>query len=69
MSKKIQVFEFQALSTDFVDFHYPVIEMVNKSKLSCICWNSCIRNYLASSDYDGIVKVCILADCSANNSM
>ncbi|CAI9784659.1 unnamed protein product [Fraxinus pennsylvanica] len=57
VSKKIQISEFQALSTDFVDLHYPVTEMANKSKLSCICWNSYIRNYLASSDYDGIVKL------------
>ncbi|KAI7995533.1 putative potassium transporter 2 [Camellia lanceoleosa] len=34
-----------------------VIEMSNKSRLSCICWNSYIRNYLASTDYAGIVKV------------
>ncbi|KAL2544297.1 Protein SPA1-RELATED 2 [Forsythia ovata] len=57
VSKKIKIFEFQALSTDFVNFDYPVIEMANKSKLSCICWNSYIRNYLASSDYDGSVKL------------
>ncbi|CAL5356233.1 unnamed protein product [Camellia sinensis] len=40
-----------------VDIHYPAIEMSNKSRLSCICWNSYIRNYLALTDYDGIVKV------------
>ncbi|KAK4435440.1 protein SPA1-RELATED 2 [Sesamum alatum] len=57
VSKKIKVFEFQALSDDSVDIHYPVVEMANKSRLSCICWNSYIRNYLASTDYDGIVKL------------
>ncbi|KAL0393645.1 UNVERIFIED_CONTAM: protein SPA1-RELATED 2 [Sesamum latifolium] len=56
VSKKIKIFEFQALSDDSVDIHYPVVEMANKSRLSCICWNSYIRNYLASTDYDGIVK-------------
>lgn len=60
VSKKIKVFEYEALFNDSVDIHYPVVEMANKSKLSCICWNSYIRNYLASTDYDGIVKVCIL---------
>ncbi|KAL0329984.1 UNVERIFIED_CONTAM: protein SPA1-RELATED 2 [Sesamum radiatum] len=34
-----------------------IVEMANKSRLSCICWNSYIRNYLASTDYDGIVKL------------
>lgn len=60
VSKKIKVFEYHALFNDSVDIHYPVIEMSNKSKLSCICWNSYIRNYLATTDYDGAVKVCIL---------
>lgn len=59
VSKKIRIFEFQSLFNDSVDIHYPLVEMSNKSKLSCICWNSYIRNYLASTDYDGIVKVCM----------
>ncbi|XVE58009.1 hypothetical protein DITRI_Ditri04bG0135800 [Diplodiscus trichospermus] len=58
-SKKIKIFEFNALIYDSVDIHYPVIEMSNKSKLSCVCWNNYIKNYLASADYDGLVKVCI----------
>ncbi|GAB2296691.1 hypothetical protein Dimus_030799 [Dionaea muscipula] len=46
-----------ALCDDSVDIHYPATEMTNKSKISCICWNSYIRNYLASTDYDGVVKL------------
>ncbi|KAI7995105.1 Protein SPA1-RELATED 2 [Camellia lanceoleosa] len=57
VSKKIKIYEFDALFNDAVDIHYPVIEISNKSRLSCICWNNYIRNYLASTDYDGIVKV------------
>lgn len=60
VSKKIKIFGFQALFDKYVDIHYPVIEMANKSKLSCICWNSYISNYLASTDYDGTVKVRII---------
>lgn len=59
VSKKIKIFEFNALFNDSVDIHYPVIEMPNKSKISCVCWNNYIKNYLASTDYDGAVKVCI----------
>lgn len=59
ISKKIKIYEFHTLFDDSVDIHYPVVEMSNKSKLSCICWNGYIRNYLASTDYDGVVKVCI----------
>lgn len=58
VSKKIKIFEYHALFNDSVDVHYPFIEMSNRSRLSCICWNSYIRNYLATSDYDGAVKVC-----------
>ncbi|KZV35197.1 hypothetical protein F511_09009 [Dorcoceras hygrometricum] len=57
VSKKIKIFEFEALFNDSVDIHYPVVEMANKSKLSCVCWNSYIRNYIASSDYEGKVKL------------
>lgn len=57
VSKKIKVYDFQALLNDSVDIHYPAVEMSNKSKVSCICWNSYIRNYLASTDYDGVVKL------------
>ncbi|KAK9274976.1 hypothetical protein L1049_022233 [Liquidambar formosana] len=57
VSKKIKIFEFCSLFNDSVDIHCPVIEMSNKSRLSCICWNNYIKNYLASTDYDGVVKL------------
>lgn len=60
VSKKIKVFECSALLNDTLDIHYPVVEMSNKSKLSCVCWNNYIKNYLASTDYDGVVQVCNL---------
>ncbi|KAL2669372.1 hypothetical protein AAZV13_01G182600 [Glycine max] len=57
ISRKIKIFEFSALCNDSVDIHYPAVEMSNRSKLSCVCWNNYIKNYLASTDYDGIVKL------------
>ncbi|KAG6781150.1 hypothetical protein POTOM_014039 [Populus tomentosa] len=57
VSKKIKIFDFNSLFNDPVDIHYPVIEMSNESRLSCICWNSYIKNYLASTGYDGVVKL------------
>lgn len=57
VSKKIKIFDFQALCNDSVDIHYPATEMTNKSKISCICWNNYVRNYLASTDYEGTVKL------------
>ncbi|KAG5041514.1 hypothetical protein JHK85_013990 [Glycine max] len=57
ISKKIKIFEFNALFNDSIDIHYPVVEMSNRSRLSCVCWNNYIQNYLASTDYDGAVKL------------
>lgn len=57
VSKKVKIFDYQTLCDESVDVHYPVAEMSNESRLSCICWNSYIHNYLASTDYDGVVKV------------
>ncbi|KAL2490286.1 Protein SUPPRESSOR OF PHYTOCHROME-A1 [Abeliophyllum distichum] len=57
VSKKIKIFEFGSLLNDSVDVHYPVIEMPNKSKFSCVCWNNYIKSYLVSADYDGLVQV------------
>lgn len=60
VSKKIKIFELASLLDDHVDVQYPVLEMSNKSKFSCVCWNHYIKNYLASTDYDGIVRVCVI---------
>ncbi|CAM0953717.1 unnamed protein product [Alopecurus aequalis] len=57
VSKKIKIFEFDALLNDRVDIHYPLVEMPSKAKLSCVSWNNYIKNYLASTDYDGTVQL------------
>ncbi|KAM1019471.1 hypothetical protein ACFX13_041557 [Malus domestica] len=57
VSKKIKIFDFDALADNSLDIHYPVVEMPHKSKLSCICWNNYFKNHLASSDYDGVVQM------------
>ncbi|KAH1204672.1 Protein SUPPRESSOR OF PHYA-105 1 [Glycine soja] len=57
VSKKIKIFDLNAIASDSVDIQYPVIEMSNKSKLSCVCWNTYIKNHLASTDYDGAVQM------------
>nr|XP_011463960.1 PREDICTED: protein SPA1-RELATED 2 [Fragaria vesca subsp. vesca]XP_011463961.1 PREDICTED: protein SPA1-RELATED 2 [Fragaria vesca subsp. vesca] len=57
VSKKIKIYEFNALFNDSVDIHYPSIEMSNESKISCICWNNYIKNYLTSADHEGLVKL------------
>nr|VDC90554.1 unnamed protein product [Brassica oleracea] len=57
ISKKIKIFDFNAFMNESVGVQYPLVEMVSKSKLSCVCWNSYIKNYLASTDYDGVVQI------------
>ncbi|XP_078429056.1 protein SPA1-RELATED 4-like [Wolffia australiana] len=57
ISKKIKIFDFGALLNDSVDVHYPVVELHSKSRLSCVSWNNYIKNYLASTDYDGTVQI------------
>ncbi|KHN34104.1 Protein SUPPRESSOR OF PHYA-105 1 [Glycine soja] len=36
VSKKIKIFDLNAISRDSVDIQYPVFEISNKSKLSCV---------------------------------
>lgn len=57
VSKKIKIFDLNAISSDSNDIQYPVVEMSTKSKLSCVCWNTYIKNHLASTDYDGVVQM------------
>lgn len=56
-SKKIKVFECDTILKEDLDIHYPIIEMNSQSKLSGICWNSYIKNHIASSAFDGVVQL------------
>lgn len=57
VTKRIKVFDYGAVIRDTVDIHYPCIEMVSSSKISCVSWNSFHKGMLASSDYEGTVTV------------
>lgn len=57
VTKKIKVFDYGAVIKDTVDIHYPCIEMVSKSKISCVSWNTYHKSILASSDYEGTVTI------------
>lgn len=56
-SKKIKVFECDTVLNEDLDIHYPIIEMISQSTLSSICWNSYIKNHIASSAFDGVVQL------------
>lgn len=57
VTKRIKVFDYRTVIRDSVDMHYPMIEMLSNSKISCVSWNSYHKNLLASSDYEGSVIV------------
>lgn len=57
VTKRIKVFDYLAVIRDTVDIHYPGVEMISNSKISCITWNSYHKNILASSDYEGAVSI------------
>lgn len=57
VTKRIKIFDYLAVIRDTVDIHYPGVEMISNSKISCITWNSYHKNVLASSDYEGAVSI------------
>uniref|UniRef100_A0A6M2DG30 Putative e3 ubiquitin-protein ligase rfwd2-like isoform x1 n=1 Tax=Xenopsylla cheopis TaxID=163159 RepID=A0A6M2DG30_XENCH len=57
VTKRIKVFDYGAVIQDTVDIHYPCIEMISSSKISCISWNNYHKGTLASSDYEGTITV------------
>ncbi|XP_011004650.1 PREDICTED: protein SPA1-RELATED 3 isoform X2 [Populus euphratica] len=57
VNKKIKVFECDTIINEARDIHYPVVEMVCRSKLSSICWNRYITSQIASSNFEGVVQV------------
>ncbi|KAH7301165.1 hypothetical protein KP509_23G014900 [Ceratopteris richardii] len=57
VSRKIKVFDCNALLEEFGDVHYPVIEMSSRMRLSCVSWNRFQKSLLSSSDFDGAIQV------------
>lgn len=55
--KLIKVFDYQSVIRAAVDIHYPCVEMMTTSKISCISWNAYQKSTLVSSDYEGSVNV------------
>nr|KAG5699838.1 hypothetical protein BaRGS_034612 [Batillaria attramentaria] len=57
VTKKIKVYEYETVIKDAVDIHYPTLEMLCQSKISCVAWSSYHKGGLASSDYEGTVSL------------
>ncbi|XP_024980051.1 protein SPA1-RELATED 4-like [Cynara cardunculus var. scolymus] len=57
VNKKIKVFEYDSILNENQDFHFPIVEIPTRSKLSSICWNGYIKSQIASSNFEGVVQV------------
>lgn len=57
VTKRIKVYEYNSLVKNVVNVHYPCMEMVTRSKISCVSWHSYHKTTLASSDYEGTVTI------------
>ena len=57
VTKRIKVYDYAAVVRDVIDLHYPVMEMVANSKISCVSWSSYHKSVLCSSDYEGHVSI------------
>ena len=57
VTKRIKIYNYNTVLKDTVDIHYPSIEMVCGSKISCVAWSAFHQSTLASSDYDHTVIV------------
>ena len=57
VTKRIKVYDYAVVVRDAVDLHYPVMEMVASSKISCISWSAYHKSVLCSSDYEGSISV------------
>ena len=57
VTKRIKIYNYNTVLKDTVDIHYPCVEMVCGSKISCVAWSAFHQNTLASSDYDCTVIV------------
>ncbi|MCO5614462.1 hypothetical protein L7F22_068744 [Adiantum nelumboides] len=57
VSRRIKIFDCNALLEGSSEVHYPVIEMSSRRKLSCVCWNKFRKNLLSSSDLEGFIQL------------
>ncbi|KAI1724056.1 zinc finger, c3HC4 type (RING finger) domain-containing protein [Ditylenchus destructor] len=57
VTKKIKLYDYNAVVRHNTNTHYPVEQLQAASKISNVSWNPYMKHLLASSDYDGIVQL------------
>jgi E3 ubiquitin-protein ligase RFWD2 len=57
VSRRIHLFDYDALVQRLPDAHVPRLELVTRSRISCLSWNKLVKDQIASSDHDAGVTV------------
>lgn len=61
VSKRISIYEYEAVMAPSARSGCPpatpLLELITRSKLSCLAWNKHVPAHIASSDYEGVVAV------------
>lgn len=55
VTRKLKIYEMKSVMNELIEMPYPVVEMTNKSKISCLSWSSHVKSHIVSSDYEGIL--------------
>ncbi|CAD5228336.1 unnamed protein product [Bursaphelenchus okinawaensis] len=63
VTKKIKLYDYNAVVNSKTGIHYPLQQLQCTSKISNVSWNPYIKNVLASSDYDGKVQLWDTTTC------
>ncbi|GLC43148.1 hypothetical protein PLESTB_000858000 [Pleodorina starrii] len=66
VSKRIKIYEREAVLQSNIGAHYPVLEISSRSRLSSVTWSGYIKGHLASADYEGVVQ---LWDANTNSEL
>ena len=57
VTKEIKIYEYKTIvEQSNIETHCPVRNMQCRSKISCLSWNPYFKEWIASSDYEGVVS-------------
>ncbi len=57
VSRSVKVFDYASMLDNPNSLQFPVWQASTRSKLSSVSWNSYIRSYLITSDYEGAIQL------------
>lgn len=57
VGKRIRFYEVRDAINESLELHWPIREIICKSKISSVAWNPYIQQQIAASDYEGLVTI------------